>query len=89
MTKNLKKLQLKINKKFGIKIYNLRIRRPSERTSKSQPSALKREHPALQNMIFLIFFLFEWVIFALLDPSPMRIHLHDPKQWFILSIFPS
>jgi hypothetical protein len=27
-----------------------------------QPSALKREHPALQNMQFLNFFLFLWVI---------------------------
>ena len=29
-----------------------------------KPSALKREHPAVQNMKFLIFFLFLWVIFA-------------------------
>jgi hypothetical protein len=44
----------------------------SQRTSKLQekPSALKREHPALQNMKFLDFFLFLWVIFALLDPDP-------------------
>jgi hypothetical protein len=33
-----------------------------------KPSALKREHPALQNMKFK-FFLFLWVIFALLDPG--------------------
>jgi hypothetical protein len=41
-------------------------------TSKLQkkPSALKREHPALQNMKFLNFFLLLWVIFALLDPDP-------------------
>jgi hypothetical protein len=32
--------------------------------------ALKREHPALQNMNFFNFFLFLWVIFALLDPDP-------------------
>ncbi len=32
--------------------------------------ALTREHPALQNMKFLNFFLFLWVIFALLDPDP-------------------
>jgi hypothetical protein len=32
-----------------------------------KPSALKREHPALQNMKF---FLLLWVIFALLDPDP-------------------
>jgi hypothetical protein len=33
-------------------------------------AALKREHPALQNMKILDFFLFLWVIFALLDPDP-------------------
>jgi hypothetical protein len=35
-----------------------------------KPSALKREHPALQNMKILYFFLFLWVIFVLLDPDP-------------------
>jgi hypothetical protein len=35
-----------------------------------KPSVLKREHPALQNMKILDFFLFLWVIFALLDPDP-------------------
>jgi hypothetical protein len=46
--------------------------RPSERTSKLQkkPSALKREHPALQNIKFLDFILLLWVIFALLDLDP-------------------
>ncbi len=45
------------------------------RTSRLQekPSALKREHPALQNMKFMYFFLFLGVIFALLD----RIHWPD------------
>jgi hypothetical protein len=45
---------------------------PPQRTPKLQekPSALKREHPALQNMKILYFFLFLWVIFALLDPDP-------------------
>jgi hypothetical protein len=44
------------------------------RTSKLQekPSALKREHPALQNMKFLDFFL---IIFALLDPDPTNQNL--------------
>jgi hypothetical protein len=32
-----------------------------------KPSALEREHPALQNMTFLNIFLFSYVIFALLD----------------------
>jgi hypothetical protein len=35
-----------------------------------KPSALKREHPVLKNMKILDFFLFLWVIFALLDPYP-------------------
>jgi hypothetical protein len=35
-----------------------------------KPSALKREHPALQKMQFINFFLCLWVIFALLDPDP-------------------
>jgi hypothetical protein len=35
-----------------------------------KPSALKRKHPALQNKKFLHFFLFLWVVFALLDPDP-------------------
>jgi hypothetical protein len=38
-----------------------------------KPSVLKREHPALQNLKILNFFLFLWVILALLDPDP------DPK----------
>jgi hypothetical protein len=40
-------------------------------TLQEKPSALKREHPALQNMKILYFFLFLWVIFALLDPDPV------------------
>ncbi len=42
------------------------------RISKLQkkPSAFKRKHPALQNMKFLNFFQFLWVISALLDPYP-------------------
>jgi hypothetical protein len=44
---------------LGIKNYNLPIPRPPYRKSKLQKktSALKREHPALQNMKFLNFFL--------------------------------
>ncbi len=34
-----------------------------------KPSALEREHPALQNMKFLNFFLILWAIFNLLDPD--------------------
>jgi hypothetical protein len=43
-----------------------------------KPSALKREHPALQNMKILYFFLFWWVIFALLDPDPANQINVDP-----------
>ncbi len=45
---------------FLIKNCNLLISRPPYRTSKQKekPSALKREHPALQNMNFLNFFYF-------------------------------
>jgi hypothetical protein len=69
MTKSLKNLQQKGGKIF----FDLTISRPSERTSKLQkkPSALKRKHPALQNMKFLNSFLLLWVIFALLDPDPV------------------
>jgi hypothetical protein len=35
-----------------------------------KPSALKSEHPALQNMKFMNFLLCLRVIFALLDPDP-------------------
>ncbi len=41
-------------------------------------SALKREHPALQNMKILYFFQFFWVIFALLDPDPETQIYPDP-----------
>ncbi len=44
-----------------------------------KPSALKREHPEIQNMKFLNFFLFLWVTFALLDPDPDT----DPLTWLI------
>jgi hypothetical protein len=67
-----KKLQLKRNWTFLIKNCNLHIPRPPYRTFKLQkkPSVLKWEHPALQNLKFLPFFLFLSVIFALLDPNP-------------------
>jgi hypothetical protein len=57
---------------FLIKKCNLLFPRPPYRTNKRQekPLALKREHPALQNMEkFFNFFLYLWVIFALLDPD--------------------
>jgi hypothetical protein len=33
------------------------------------PSALKREHPALHSMKFILLISFFWVIFAFLDPD--------------------
>jgi hypothetical protein len=36
---------------------------------KEKPPAPKKEHPALQNMKFLNFFLFLWGFFALPDPD--------------------
>jgi hypothetical protein len=49
------------------------------------PSALNKEHPALQNMNFINSFIFFWAIFALLNldpgtplnPDPIRIRIHD------------
>jgi hypothetical protein len=69
--KNGKILQLKKNLIFFIKNCNLPIPKPPLKTSRLQkmPLALKREHPALQNMKFLNFFKLLWVIFALLDPA--------------------
>jgi hypothetical protein len=59
--------------KFFFKFFSqkLQFTYPKKRTPRLQenPSALKREHPALQHMKFLYFFLFLWVIFALLDPD--------------------
>ncbi len=45
-----------------------------------KPSALKREHPAIQNMKFLHLFLFLWVTFALPDPADQihKINTHPP-----------
>jgi hypothetical protein len=43
-----------------------------------KPSALKKEHPVLKNMKILDFFLFFWVIFALLDPDPATQINADP-----------
>jgi hypothetical protein len=44
-----------------------------------KPSALKREHPALQKMKFVNFFLSLWAIFALVDP--------DPLHWFYFNCY--
>jgi hypothetical protein len=44
-----------------------------------KPSAFKREHPELQKMNFINFFLCLWVIFALLDPDP-DCESRDPSE---------
>jgi hypothetical protein len=46
-----------------------------------KPSALEREHPALQNMKFPNFFLLMWVIFVLLDPDSGSNLDPDPNYW--------
>jgi hypothetical protein len=46
-----------------------------------KPSALKREHLALQNMKFLNFFLLLKVIFALLDPDPEHACSRNPTYF--------
>jgi hypothetical protein len=43
-----------------------------------KPSALKKEHPVLKNIKILDFFLFLWVIFALLNPDPATQINADP-----------
>jgi hypothetical protein len=52
------------------------------RTSYRKPSTLRKEHPTLQNMKILYFFLYLWVIFAFLDPDlklmQIRIQIHNP-----------
>ncbi len=61
-----------------------------------KPLALKREHPVLKNMKILDFFLFLWVIFALMDPDPdpaTQINADpDPKpcfeSWYCISRTP-
>jgi hypothetical protein len=72
MEKNLQNIFLKQKLQFTTALYlSLRLHkgRPSKLQEKS--SALKKEHPALQNMKFLYFFLFWWVIFVLLDSDPL------------------
>jgi hypothetical protein len=38
---------------------------------------LQKEHPALQQMKFINFFLFLWVIFGIVDPDPIRIRIQN------------
>ncbi len=77
--KNVKNLLLKKNNILLIKNCNLPIPRPPESTSKlpENPSALTKEHPALQNTKFLNFFLVLWVIL----PSLNRIRMDSESGW--------
>jgi hypothetical protein len=59
-----KKIQLKILYIFYSKKASIKDVQATEK-----PSALKREHPALQKMKFINCFQFIWAIFALLDPD--------------------
>ncbi len=72
-----KKIQLKKYYLFFVQklqFYLSQHPRPPLQTSKLQekPSALKREHPALQKMKFIDSLLFSWVSFALLDPDTIE-----------------
>jgi hypothetical protein len=80
MTKNLKKFTAKKKnyKNLGLKttIHLSLCLQKDVLKLQMKPSAHKREHPALQNMKFLNFFLFLWVIFALRGPDP------DPESGY-------
>jgi hypothetical protein len=73
MTKNGKKFTIGKNLIFFeqkcnlLNYLSLGLHKGHLRFRRSLHSALKREHPALQNMKFINFLIFFWVIFALLD----------------------
>jgi hypothetical protein len=71
MTKNWKKITVEKTNFLGSKTTIYLSLGPPLRTFKLQkkPSALKREHPTLQNMKFLNFFVLLCVNFVLLDPD--------------------
>ncbi len=67
-------------KKIHLNICYLLITRPPKRTSKLQekPSALKREHPALQKIKCVTnCFIFLWVIYAPIESGSNP----NPQQW--------
>ncbi len=66
-------------KKIHLNICYLLITRPPKKTSKLQekPSALKREHTALQKMKCVNCFLFLWVIFAPFESGSNT----NPQHW--------
>jgi hypothetical protein len=55
-------------KKIAIYLLNA-SKKDAQATVQEKPSALRKEHPARQNMKFFYFFLYFWVIFAFLDPD--------------------
>ncbi len=57
---------------FFIKICNLLVSRPPWRTSKLQEKTAALKKATLKKMKFI-----NWVIFALLDPYPIRIWIHN------------
>jgi hypothetical protein len=67
-----KVLKTKNWKKFTVenKFFDQKLQFTYPKLQEKKPTALKREHPALLNIKFHNFFLFLWVIFALLDPEP-------------------
>jgi hypothetical protein len=75
MTKNFKEFTAK---KFDI-FLSVAIFSSLGLKLQEEPSAHKREHPALQNMKFLDFFLFLWASFALLDPKHCHCFATTPK----------
>jgi hypothetical protein len=82
MTKNCKKITAEFFFYFLlIKNYNILFPRPPKPSKlQKKPSALKREHPALQNMKFSIFFYFcgpflpSWIRIRIPNTDP------DPHQ---------
>ncbi len=79
MTKNLKKFAAEKRIFFWNKL-QFTYCMPPKRTHNLQekPSALRKEHPARQNMKILYFFLNLWVIFAFMDPDPATQINADP-----------
>jgi hypothetical protein len=79
MTKNQKTKTKKIQLKIVLPFFDQKLQFTCVQEN---PSAFKREHPALQKMKF-IDFLSLWVIFALLDPDTgPGIPLNpDPQHW--------
>jgi hypothetical protein len=57
-------------KRYGTVLCDKKTHSEKRTPKTGKPSALKREHPALQKMKNISFSQFFWVIYALLDPEP-------------------